>query len=134
MGTVIKIADLGPSGYGCADRPRLEIKGLDLHLHYVFPTEDKDENAGCIIFRYGLAYRWTREYVCPPGLGEAFNNLAEYHESDWVADAWSRLRTLGREHYIEFEELHHYVVYFDGDGICYEVLAASATMSPLPKG
>jgi hypothetical protein len=132
VGTFKKIADLGPFGYGCAEHSRLEIWGLDFHLYYLFRTEEKDENLGCIVFRHGLAYRWTRNYLCPIELQEAFNNLSEYTESDWVKNAWKQLNTPGSEYHIEFEELHHYVVYFDG-GPCYEVLAASATMSPLPN-
>lgn len=119
-----QIAQLGPSGFGCAAVVDFQIEQLDAILSYTFPTGDEDFNPGRILFKGVEGYRWLRNAVTPVEITVGFDTLAEAMDSEWAAGATQLLRSSPLTKDVD---IHHYLVYFDEFG-CYEVLAVSASL------
>lgn len=96
--------------------------GFNVDVVYKLALEGEDGvwRAG---FRFSTvsAYRYTTAYRCSAWHVEAYQQLVEVHDSEWIRELQGQqiangLGDLRRE-------MHHYMLYFDEEG-AYEVVAA----------
>ena len=114
---------------GDGDVCLLECRGDTLLLFelYGIMNDDKLYNAG-LLFRLPQAYRHCDEMFCGETAIEAYDQLIEIVDSDWVDE----FRKINRE-IADYWKLRHFAIYLKSCGL-YEFLARSYTILETKSG
>jgi hypothetical protein len=81
---------------------------------------DDEEEASALVFDGIEAFRCTYLSACEPAMLEAYDQVMDRGQTDWLAAVRAAVSRRGGK----ADEIRHLMIFFD-DGPCYEVLCRS---------
>jgi hypothetical protein len=100
-----------------------ELPGRLFLLTFAYEIEGV-EHTITIKFDDVQSYKCSFKYSCTvKQICSAYEQLIELEQSEWLQMAQSRLNE---------QELHHYMIFFDGDEVCYEFICGGFSLEEAP--
>jgi hypothetical protein len=90
--------------------------GRVVAMRFSYETND-GEAAAALVFESVEAFRCTYLSACEPAMLEAYDQLVDRGQTDWLISVRAAVSRRGER----ADEIRHLMIFFD-DGPCYEVL------------